>query len=311
MTETLDDKAPTFARVPSRPAGPIAIKGYPHAIRNGMNDPAYHFGFTKDGALFGWCAVLGGKPIERCEVVDRNGKPTVKERDGDDGDDPKKKRKPLTEMVPNAAFIAIDTNKKDWNEIKPPPFSGTWTFTDITLDVERIGGGADAKSPAVVKLGGAVGGEAPVHPITLASPGTAGPPHFAVMNGMTLSPDGSELGMVAHFFCGEYCDTFANKRITLRTLAALVYNDTGHRFHQKGDFSRAADLFQKAVAADPDAKLPAYNLACAWARLKDGRAKDALFHAIARDPNAKNRAKTDKDFDNVRGEAWFSELVRP
>jgi hypothetical protein len=275
-----------------------------------MNDPTYNFGFTKDGSLFGWCAELGGKPIVRCELVDRNGKPTVKQRDGDEDALPKKKKKPVTDQVEADAFVTIDTNAKDWNDIKPPALTGSWTFTDVTLDVARIGGGADAKSPALVKLGGSVGGEAPVYPIMLASPGSAAPPHFAVMNGLTLSPDGTELGIVAHFFCGEYCDTFANKRIGLRSLASLVYNDTGHRFHQKGEFSRAADLFQKAVAADPEAKLPAYNLACAWARQKDPRTKDALSHAISRDSNARTRAKTDKDFDNVRSEAWFSELTR-
>ncbi len=273
-----------------------------------MNDPAYHFGFTKDGALFGWCAVLGGKPIVRCDVVDKNGKVTSKQRD-DDEDDPKKK-KPVTDLVPNADFVTIDTDVKDWNEIKPPPLKGSWSFTDITLDVARVGGGVDAKSPAIVKLGGAVGSEEPVYPITLTSPSTAGPPHFAVMNGLALAPDGTELGIVAHFFCGEYCDTFATKRIALKALAALVYNDTGYRFHQKRDFSRAADLFQKAAHADPEAKLPAYNLACAYARLKDPRTKDALADAIKRDPGAKARAKTDKDFDNVRAEAWFSELIR-
>jgi hypothetical protein len=93
-------------------------------------------------------------------------------------------------------------------------------------------------------------------------------------------------------------------------IAASIYNDTGFRAHQKGDFARSASLFAKAVAADPSHKLAQYNHACALAQLGDPKAKDALAAAIAKDASVKTRARTDKDFAKVRSEAWFVDLVR-
>jgi hypothetical protein len=58
------------APIPTAPASPstvpIDVRGYPHAIRQGMNDPASYVGWTKDGALFGWCGVQGGRPTLMC-----------------------------------------------------------------------------------------------------------------------------------------------------------------------------------------------------------------------------------------------------
>ena len=107
----------------------------------------------------------------------------------------------------------------------------------------------------------------------------------------------------------EWCDDFIVYRNGTAAFASLVYNDTGFRHHKKADYARAADLFLKATWADPKAKLPPYNLACAWARLNDDRAKDALAVAIERDPSAKARALTDADFASVKDTAWFRGLT--
>lgn len=283
---------------------PIRVRGYPHVIRTGMNDPATYVGWTKDGALFGWCGVQGGRPTFVCELVDKDGKTTRKTDESGDDLDPKKKKAILDWLRDNGIADLGDAKM-------PPPLAGTWpaSFGDITLDVARVE--ARDKAPALVRLGGSVGNEPPVHPFVLTkNPVPAAPPHFAAMNGMALSPDGKELGVVAHFHACEYCSSFDVRRIPLTMLAASIYNDTGFRAHQKGDYARSAALFEKAVAADPSHELAQYNYACALARLGDARAKDALASAIAKDPSAKARARTDEDFAKVRSEPWFVELVR-
>lgn len=297
--------ASPVARSPAPSNVPIAVRGYPHEIRTGMNDPATYVGWTKDGALFGWCGTQGGRPTFVCELVDRDGKTTTKSDVSGDDLDPKK-QKAILDWLRENGISEIGEKKL------PPPLVGTWSasFADITLDVVRVE--ATDKAPAHVRLGGAVDAEPAVHPFVLTkNPVPAAPPHFAVMNGMALSPDGKELGVVAHFHACEYCESFEVQRIPLTLLAASVYNDTGYRTHRKSDFARSAALFEKAVAADASHKLAQYNYACALAQLGDtGRAKAALAAAVAKDPSAKARARTDKDFAKVKSEAWFAELVR-
>jgi hypothetical protein len=269
-----------------------------------MNDPASYVGFTKDGAFFGWCGVQGGRPTFMCELVDRDGKTSTKNDVSGEDLDPKKRKAIVDWLRENGiSEIAIDT--------LPPPLVGSWpaAFGDITLDVARIA--ASDNAPALVRLGGSVGDAPAVYPFVLTkNPVPGAPPHYAVMNGMALSPDGKELGVVAHFHACEYCETFDTKRIPLTMLAASIYNDTGFRTHQKGDFARSAALFEKAVSADPSHKLASYNHACALAQLGDPKAKDALAAAVAKDPSAKTRARSDKDFAKVKSEPWFVDVVR-
>lgn len=289
---------------------PIVVRGYPHPIRNGMNDPAQYVGWSKDGATFGYCVTGGGRDpqVTTCELVDAAGKVTRMDSETNHEFDPKKKKQ-IDDWLKANAIPEIELTP-DFASTKPPPLAGTWPFiTDITLEVDRPA--PPEGKAAVVRVGGSVGGEPPVYPISLSSTADkAAPPHFAAMNGMSVSPNGHEIGMVATFFACEYCDSFSVKRMPLASLASSIYNDTGFRAHQAGDFAKSARLFRRAVLADPDAKLPPYNLACALAQLRDERTKAALAAAIAKDPSAKARAKTDKDFDKVRSEPWFAELVR-
>ena len=315
-TEPARASATTSAAPPAAPsappalAGPIAIKGYPHAIRNGMNDPAQYVGWSKDGATFGYCATGGGRDpqVTTCELVDGAGKVTRMTSESNNAFDPKKKKQ-IDEWLKANAIPEIPLTA-DPASSKPAPLAGTWAFTDITLDVDRPA--APEGKPVVVRVGGSVSGEPAVYPVTLASASAnkLAPPHFAAMNGMAVSPDGKDLGMVATFFACEYCDSFAVKRLPLASLASSIYNDTGFRHHQKGDFAKSSALFEKAATADPTAKLPAYNLACALAQLGDARTERALAAAIQKDPSAKARAKTDKDFAKVKDEPWFAALVR-
>jgi len=307
-------RAPAFLDVVVHPPTAIRVKGYPHAIHNGMNDPAMHAGFTKDGTLFGYCSEVSGRdpPVSTCELVDRAGRVTKLSSETGDAFDARKKKE-LDAFVSGSGIPGM--KGKDMASLMPPPLVGTWAFGDITLEVLRVAATLDKQgapsAPAVVKLGGAVGKHAPVFPITLSKALVPeAPPHFAVMNVLALSPDGRDVGMVGHFFACEYCDSFDMKRMPVGALASQIYNDTGYRLHQGGDFAASAELFARAVHADPAARLPPYNLACAWARTRHPRAKDALAHALERDPTAKARARTDADFDAVRGEEWFVSLVR-
>lgn len=311
--------APSFLDVRSLPPGPIAVHGYPHPIRNLMNDVADHVGFTSDGALFGYCAEGGGREerMVTCELLDAGGQPTKMSSDDDAGFFVPTKKRAIDAFIRDRGLPALGApTKSEPMQPRPPPFRGTWRFTDITLEVLRVEPSDAEKrtgkhAPAVLRVGGAVGAEPPVFPITLsASPVPQAPAHFAAMNGMTVSPDGAEVGMVGTFFSCEYCDWFAVKRMKLSTLAALIYNDAGYRAHVKKSYARAAELFAKAVDADPNAKLPAYNLACALAQLRSPKTSDALRFAITVDAAARARATKDQDFDSVRAESWFNELTR-
>jgi hypothetical protein len=286
----------------------------------GMNSPAQIAGFARDGSVYGYCHYGGGIESTRCEFVDRDGNVTeMFSQEGRESPAELAKRAAITRYVDEKGIPTIDVEPRapseDPSKVKGPPLFGSWTFTDITIDVARVTpppAKDSSEVSAVLKIGGTVSGEpAPVHPITLRSPtATTTPAHFVAINAISISPDKREIGMLGTFFGGEYADTFAMKRLSLGAFAGLVYNDTGMRHHAKGDYPRSAQLFAKAVAADPDARLAPYNLACAWARTTDPRAKDALAYAITKDPTAKARARTDKDFADVKAEAWFSSATK-
>jgi hypothetical protein len=165
--------------------------------------------------------------------------------------------------------------------------------------------------PAVLKVGARVDGEAPSYPIALSEPGNNGSYFTIHPELVAISPDGLHLAVLAHAFAGEFSDSFLVAVHDTRQLARSAYNDAGLARHKKGEFRRAAELFEKAVAVDPGAHLPRYNLACAYARLGDPRVKQALEAAIAaRAEESKASARKDPDFDSVRGEQWFAALVR-
>ncbi|MCA9583845.1 MAG: hypothetical protein KC657_00635 [Myxococcales bacterium] len=306
---------------PALAAGPIVVKGYPHPIRNGMNDPAQWFGWSRDGALFGYCAEGGGADVPRvqCDLTRRDGSVDARSSYDAAGFHVAAKKAEIERFVREERFADIKLDREP-QKVVPPALAGAWAFTDIELSVMRVAA-TESKSdpsgfsaPAVVRVGGVVSGEPAVYPITLASEGklaTVAVPHFAVMNGMAISPDGAEIGMVGHFFACEYCDSFSVKRMPLGALAARVYNDAGFARHKKKEWARAAELFAKAAFADPQAKLPPYNLACALARQGDARAAAALEVAISRGGGAvRDRAKKDADFDGVRTAPWFAALVK-
>jgi tetratricopeptide (TPR) repeat protein len=77
-----------------------------------------------------------------------------------------------------------------------------------------------------------------------------------------------------------------------------------------GDYAAAADRGREAVEANPDMPLLLYNTACCESLA--GRTDDAIEHlraAIERKADLRKLAAEDSDFDPVREEAGFRQLV--
>jgi hypothetical protein len=310
-------------KLPSR--GPITVIGYPSDLRTCLPDPAENAGFTKDGAELGYCMHA---MTTRCELVDRGGHTRLlssQKNDDSPAGDPAKERA-IAAFIKDSGLPALA--RRDCT-LRPPPLSGTWAYPDIVVNVARIDAsftkgtsGAEDKlrSQPLVRIGGAVDGEPPVYPLSysaphrIMTPATLGEIPFGVteLNALVLSPDGTEVGIVVHAFCMEWCDDFQVVRMPAARLASLVYNDTGFRALEKGKLERAVDLFTRAAYVDPTRELPAYNLACAYARLKDARAEAALDLAIKRGGDAvRARAVKDQDFETVHTAPWFVKLTTP
>jgi hypothetical protein len=292
----LDRHAPAE---PASSRGPIRITGYTRVVSTGMNDPAHVVGFTRDGSQFGYCARSGGidPQVLSCEFVDHDGH-TVRTSDyGSNADFHPDRHAEMIRWLSDAG-VPVLANGKDGLPIGPE-LKGDWDFAgSITLAVIENGSGP---SGAFVRLGGSVDGEAPVSTYTWSLHHDTAPYHTAWVNGLVLSPDGSEIGLVAGFFCMEWCDDFVVQRLSTRTLASRIFNDTGMRHHTKGEYTASARLFARAVQADRTRPLAAYNLACALARLGDADAERALAYAIhlGGEP-VRQRAMKDEDLRGVR-----------
>lgn len=80
--------------------------------------------------------------------------------------------------------------------------------------------------------------------------------------------------------------------------------------YEAGDFTQAADRGRALVEAHPEYAELAYNVACCEARA--GRPADAIAHlrlAIDRTEQLRSLAADDSDFDPIRAEPAFKELV--
>ena len=80
--------------------------------------------------------------------------------------------------------------------------------------------------------------------------------------------------------------------------------------YQAGDYDRAVELLKPAVEENPQYLNLLYNLACMESLA--GRAEDAIEHlrlGIERAPRFRDAAKQDSDFDAIRDEPGFKELV--
>jgi tetratricopeptide (TPR) repeat protein len=80
--------------------------------------------------------------------------------------------------------------------------------------------------------------------------------------------------------------------------------------YDAGEYAEAADRGRQLVAAHPQYAGLLYNLACCESLA--GRTVDALDHlgrAIDRSEQSRSYAKDDSDFDPIRDEPGFKELI--
>jgi tetratricopeptide (TPR) repeat protein len=83
-----------------------------------------------------------------------------------------------------------------------------------------------------------------------------------------------------------------------------------HHLYLSGQYAEAADQGRELIEAHPEYAGPLYNLACCESLA--GRTADALEHlrlAINRAERFRSLAAEDSDFDPIRNEPAFKELV--
>jgi tetratricopeptide (TPR) repeat protein len=83
-----------------------------------------------------------------------------------------------------------------------------------------------------------------------------------------------------------------------------------NRLYESGEYAEAADRGRELIEAHPEYSGPLYNLACCESLA--GRTADAIEHlrlAIERTERCRSLAAHDSDFDPIRNEAAFKELV--
>ena len=105
--------------------------------------------------------------------------------------------------------------------------------------------------------------------------------------------------------------------IAVGAVAGKAYEASGwevwmplHHLYQEGKYAEAADRGRELVEGHPEYAGPLYNLACCEALA--GRKEDAIQHlgqAIERSEQFRPMAAEDSDFDPIREEPGFKELV--
>jgi tetratricopeptide (TPR) repeat protein len=83
-----------------------------------------------------------------------------------------------------------------------------------------------------------------------------------------------------------------------------------NRLYQAGEYAEAADRGREVIEAHPEYAGPLYNVACCESLA--GRTADAIEHlrlAIERSERLRSFAAGDSDFDPIRDEPAFKELV--
>jgi tetratricopeptide (TPR) repeat protein len=80
--------------------------------------------------------------------------------------------------------------------------------------------------------------------------------------------------------------------------------------YESGEYAEAADRGRELIEANPEYGMPLYNLACCESLA--GRTADAIEHlrlAIDRMERLRSLAVDDSDFDPIRKEPAFEELM--
>jgi mannose-6-phosphate isomerase-like protein (cupin superfamily) len=105
--------------------------------------------------------------------------------------------------------------------------------------------------------------------------------------------------------------------VAIGAVAGKAYEASGweiwmplHGLYQEGKYDEAADRGRELVEGHPEYAGPLYNLACCEALA--GRKEDAILHlrqSIERSEQFRPMAAEDSDFDSIREEPGFKELV--
>lgn len=92
--------------------------------------------------------------------------------------------------------------------------------------------------------------------------------------------------------------------------SAKAHNNLGFIYLKQERYKLAEKEFKEALRIDPASVLPYYNMACLYSR--KGMEVEALIYlkrALNRDARVKLWAMTDEDFDGLRSDVVFQELV--
>jgi Flp pilus assembly protein TadD len=92
--------------------------------------------------------------------------------------------------------------------------------------------------------------------------------------------------------------------------SAKAHNNLGFVYLKQEKYELAEKEFKEALSIDPASVLPYYNLACLYSR--KGMEVEALIYlkrALKRDARVKLWAMTDEDFDGLRSDVVFQELL--
>ena len=92
--------------------------------------------------------------------------------------------------------------------------------------------------------------------------------------------------------------------------SAKAHNNLGFVYLKEGKYDVAEKEFKDALRIDPASVLPYYNLACLYSR--KGMEVEALIYlkrALKRDARVKLWAMTDEDFEGLRSDVVFQELL--
>ena len=90
-----------------------------------------------------------------------------------------------------------------------------------------------------------------------------------------------------------------------------AWNNRGYSLDNLGRYEEAISSYDKAVEFKPDYHQAWYNKACSYALQNNiEQAIESLKTAINLHPKVREWAKTDSDFDAIREDERFQELIK-
>jgi len=116
----------------------------------------------------------------------------------------------------------------------------------------------------------------------------------------------------AYHELGKYKQALAdfNRSLELRPDDPVTLNNRGTTYSKLGKYKQALADFNRSLELRPDDHRIIYNLACLFSlQRKANEALAYLRKAIEKNKKYREMAKTDKDFDNIRGGPRFKKLI--